>query len=602
MKKIRVADYVARFISDELKVKDVFMVSGGGIMFLTDAVAQNRKLNPVCSHHEQTVAIALDAYSRVTQNLGVGLFTTGPGATNAITGLAGAWQDSVPGFFISGQSKRRETVHNSGVKGLRQYGIQEVDIIPVVKPLCKYAVFLNDPEEIRYELEKMRHIAASGRPGPVWMDIPLDVQGALIDPARLRGFKPAASERVKDSPTSAEMATFNKLLKSSKRPVLIAGHGIRLARALPVFKRFVEKFNIPVVSTYLGVDVLPSGHPLHIGRIGIKGTRAGNLAVQNADLVISVGSSLHVGSIGYEYAMFAPCAKKVVVDIDRTSHRKKTIKIDFYINSDAGKFLAAALKAPRPDCYPGWASGCRKMRAKYPVNLPEYAGLRSRVNIYNFVDTLCSGLRGKDIVISDAGSAYYAVSQAVMVGAGQRYITSGSLGAMGYTLPAVIGAYFAARRPIVGITGDGSFQFNIQELQTIVHYGIPVKIFVLNNEGYLSIRTTQDKFFDKRFIGEGPDSGVSCPDAAKIAAAYGIKYFSIRNNGEMKGRIKAVLDFNGPVLCEVFTPKKQMIIPTVASVKRDDGSMVSRPLDDMFPFLPGKEQAENLQLCTGRKE
>ncbi|PKM99002.1 MAG: acetolactate synthase [Elusimicrobia bacterium HGW-Elusimicrobia-3] len=599
MKKIRVADYVAKFISDDLKVKDVFMVSGGGIMFLTDAVAQNRKLNPVCSHHEQTVAIALDAYSRVTQNMGVGLFTTGPGATNAITGLAGAWQDSVPGFFISGQSKRKETVHNSGVKGLRQYGIQEVDIIPVVKPLCKYAVFLNNPEEIRYELEKMRHIAVTGRPGPVWIDIPLDVQGALVDPSKLRGFKPAAPE-VKDAPTSAEMAAFNKLLKAAKRPVLIAGHGIRLGKALPAFKRFAEKFQIPVVSTYLGVDVLPSGHPLYIGRVGIKGTRAGNMAVQNADLVVSVGSSLHVGSIGYEYDLFAPCAKKVVVDIDRTSHRKKTIKIDLYVNSDAGKFLGAALKAPRPGFYPGWAAGCRKMKAKYPVNLPEYAGIKSRVNIYSFVDALCAQLGGRDIVISDAGSAYYAVSQAVRVGAGQRYITSGSLGAMGYTLPAVIGAYYAARRRIVGITGDGSFQFNIQELQTIAHYGIPVKIFVLNNEGYLSIRTTQDKFFDKRFIGEGPSSGVTCPDTAKIAAAYGLKYLAVRNNGEMNGRIKAALDFKGPVLCEVFTPKKQLIIPTVASVKREDGSMVSRPLDDMFPFLPGKEQAENLRICTGK--
>ena len=600
MKKIRVADYVAKFISDELKVRDIFMVSGGGIMFLTDAVKKNKKLNPVCNHHEQTCAIALDAYSRVTQNFGVGLFTTGPGATNAITGLAGAWQDSIPGFFISGQSKRKETVHNSGVKGLRQYGIQEVDIIPVVKPLCKYAVFLNAPEDIRYELEKMRHIAQSGRPGPVWIDIPLDVQGALVDPGKLRGFKPAPAEAVKDYPTATEMAAFSALLRSAERPVIIAGHGIRLAKALPLFKQFVEKFGIPAVSTYLGVDVLSSRHPLNIGRVGIKGTRAGNIAVQGADLVISIGSSLHVGSIGYEYELFAPGAKKVVVDIDKTSHRKKTIKIDLYINSDAGKFLKAALKTGKTDFYPGWAAGCTKMKAKYPVNLPEYSKLKSRVNIYNFVDSLCSSLGGKDIVISDAGSAYYAVSQAVMVNSGQRYITSGSLGAMGYTLPAGIGAFYAAKRRIVGITGDGSFQFNIQELQTIAHYGIPLKLFILNNEGYLSIRTTQDKFFDKRFIGEGPSSGVTCPDTEKIAAAYGIKYISIRNNSELQGRIRTAMEHKGPVICEVFTPKKQLIIPTIASVKREDGTMVSRPLDDMFPFLPEKEQAENCLLCTGR--
>jgi acetolactate synthase-1/2/3 large subunit len=599
MSKIRVADFVAGFISDNLKVRDIFMVSGGGIMFLTDAVQKNKKLNAVCNHHEQTSAIALDAYARVTQNFGVGLFTTGPGATNAITGLAGAWQDSIPGFFISGQSKRKETVHNSGVKGLRQYGIQEVDIIPVVKPLCKYTVFLNNPEDVRYELEKMRYIAESGRPGPVWMDIPLDVQGALVEPRKLRGYKPPAAEAVKKVPTAKEMAAFGALLRSAKRPVIIAGHGIRLGKALEVFKRFVEKYQIPVVSTYLGIDVLSSRHPLNIGRVGIKGTRAGNLAVQNADLVLSIGSSLHVGSIGYEYGLFAPGAKKVVVDIDRTSHRKKTIKIDQYINSDAGNFLRLAMKTGKTDFYAGWAAGCGKMKAKYPVNLPEYLDLKSRVNIYTFVAALCSRLGGKDIVISDAGSAYYAVSQAVAVTAGQRYITSGSLGAMGYTLPAAIGAFFAARHRIIGITGDGSFQFNIQELQTIAHYDIPVKLFVLNNEGYLSIRTTQDKFFDKRFIGEGPSSGVSCPDTAKIAAAYGIKYVPIRNNAGLAGGLKAALAHKGPVVCEVFTPKKQLIIPTIASVKKEDGSMVSRPLDDMFPFLPGKEQAENCLLCTG---
>ena len=600
MKKIRVADYVAKFISDDLKVRDIFMVSGGGIMFLTDAVKKNGKINPVCNHHEQTSAIALDAYSRVTQNFGVGLFTTGPGATNAITGLAGAWQDSIPGFFISGQSKRKETVHNSGVRGLRQYGIQEVDIIPVVRPLCKYAVFLNNPEDIRYELEKMRHIAESGRPGPVWMDIPLDVQGALVDPRKLRGFRPEAAQVPKDSPTAGELKEFSKLLTAARRPILIAGHGIRLAKAREVFKRFAEKFSIPVVSTYLGVDVLASAHPLNIGCIGIKGTRAGNIALQNADLVICIGSSLHVGSIGYEYGLFAPGAKKVVVDIDKTSHLKKTIKINLYINSDAGKFLAGALKTRKMEFYSGWASGCKKIKAKYPVNLPEYSRLKNRVNIYNFVDTLCSRLGGTDIIISDAGSAYYAVSQAVVVKSGQRYITSGSLGAMGYTLPAAIGAFFAGKRRIIGITGDGSFQFNIQELQTVAHYRIPVKIFVLNNEGYLSIRTTQGKFFDGRFIGEGPASGVSCPDTAKIAAAYGIKYLAIRNNSQLKGRIKAALAHNGPVLCEVFTPKNQLIIPTIASVKKEDGTMVSRPLDDMFPFLPGNEQSENKLLCTGR--
>jgi len=591
---IRVADFITSFISDTLSVNDVFMVAGGGIMYLTDALAQNKKIKVTCTHHEQAAAMALEAYSRATENFGVGFFTTGPGATNAITGLVGAWQDSVPCLFISGQSKKKETIYNSGIKGLRQFGVQEVNILPIVESVTKYAVLINNPEDVKYELEKMVYIAKTGRPGPVWLDVPLDVQGALIDPLKLRSFSPHELEPTKTEPMAEEMEQLTSLLKSSKRPVIIAGQGIRIAKALDDFKECVERLNIPVVTTYLGIDSLGSDHPLQMGPIGIKGGRAGNFTVQNADLVISIGSSLHVGTIGYEYRLFAREAKKVVIDIDRTAHLKKTLSIDLYINADASRFLKALRNAPLAAFEDQWSQRCRMWKTKYPVCLEEYSTAKNRINMYYFIDTLSRLLREGDVVVSDAGSAYYAVSQAIQLKSRQRYITSGALATMGYTLPASIGVATATKARVIGVTGDGSLQFNIQELQTLAHYKLPVKLFVLNNEGYLSIRYTQERFFAKRLIGEGPETGVSCPDVEKIAAAYGIQYFRARKNDELEKTLNAAIAAEGPVLCEIMTPKDQLIIPTVSSAKRPDGTMVSKPIEDMYPFLDRKEFSENM--------
>jgi len=591
---IRVADFIVNFISDELKVKDVFMVSGGGIMHLTDALAQNRKINVICTHHEQTSSMALEAYSRATENFGVGFFTTGPGATNAVTGLVGAWQDSVPSLFISGQTKRKETVYNSEIKDLRQFGVQEVNIIPIIESITKYGVMLNKPEDVKYELEKMVYIAKNGRPGPVWLDVPLDVQGYLIEPVNLRSFSPAETAAIKTKPTEEELKRFAKLLRESKRPVIIAGQGIRIAKMLDSFKGFIEKFNIPVINTYLGIDVLSSNHFLNLGPIGIKGARAANLAVQNSDLVISIGSSLHVGVIGYEYDLFAREAKKIVIDIDRTAHLKKTLNIDLYINSDAKEFIDAIKTSEVVKFDETWVPNCAKWKERYPVCLDDYAKLKEKVNIYYFVDRLSQISDDDDIIVSDAGSAYYAVAQAIKIKSGQRYITSGALATMGYTLPAAIGVAVATKKRVIGITGDGSFQFNIQELQTLVHYKLPVKLFVLNNEGYLSIRFTQERFFEKRLIGEGPDSGVSFPDIQKIANAYGIKFFRIKKNDELEDIIKKAFAYDGPVVCEIMTPRHQLIIPTVSSAKKEDGTMVSKPLEDMYPFLEREEFLSNM--------
>ena len=591
---MRVADFIANFISDVLEVKDIFMVSGGGIMHLTDGLYQNKKINVICTHHEQTSSMALEAYSRATENFGVGFFTTEPGATNAITGLVGAWQDSVPCLFISGQTKRKETIYNSDIKGLRQFGVQEVNIIPIVKSITKYSVLLNKPKDVKYELEKMVYIANNGRPGPVWLDIPLDVQGALIDPSNLRSFSPTEIKANKTKPTKEEMRKFEELLKESNRPVIIAGQGIRIARALDDFIKFIEKYNIPVATTYLGIDILSSNHFLNIGRTGIKGTRAGNLAIQNSDLVITIGSSLHVGVIGYEYGLFARDAKKVVIDVDKTSHLKKTINIDLYINSDAKEFLVDSKKFGRINFDEDWVPICINWKKKYPVCLKEYSDVKENINMYYFIEKLSQVLDDNDIVVSDAGSAYYAVSQAIKIKAKQRYITSGALATMGYTLPATIGVSVATRKRVIGITGDGSFQFNIQDLQTVVHHMLPVKLFVLNNDGYLSIRSTQEKFFENRFIGEGPNSGVSCPDTQKIANAYGIKFFRASKNNELEHIIKKSLDYDGPVICEIMTHSDQLIIPTVSSVKKKDGTMVSKPLEDMFPFIDRDEFLSNM--------
>jgi acetolactate synthase-1/2/3 large subunit len=479
---MRVADYIAQFI-EQYGVKDVFLLSGGGIMHLTDGLACNKKINVVCFHHEQAAAMALDAYSRVSGHFSVGYFTTGPGGTNAITGLAGAWLDSVPCMFISGQVKKREATFNSGIKGIRQIGVQEINIIPVVKSLTKYCAMVNNPEDIRYHLEKSVFMAKNGRPGPVWLDIPLDVQGAYVETENLRGYHP----RMKKPPVPH--ALFNKLkeyLKQSQRPVILVGQGVRISGAIEQLLKCALKHNLPVVTSYLGIDIIDSKSPNYVGKIGIKGDRAGNFALQNSDLLLVIGSSLPVAETGYEYDQFARSAKKVVVDIDTTVHKKNTIVIDLVFEYDAKNFIEklSQLMAEHDINYSNkWLDRCISWRTRYPVCLPEYATLKDKVNLYYFVDSLCQKMSSDDIIVTDAGSAFYAGAQAVKIKQGMRYITSGGFATMGFSLPASIGASVAAgNRRVMCITGDGSFQLNIQELQTIVHHKYPIKMFIFNNE------------------------------------------------------------------------------------------------------------------------
>ncbi len=590
---MRVADYIADYVY-KLGVGDIFMVSGGGMMFLTDGVAKHPRLRAVCNHHEQASAMAAVSYSKYNQNFGVAYVTTGCGGTNAITGLLGAWQDNIPCMFISGQSKRKETVRNSGL-ALRQFGVQEADIVSIVQPLTKYAVMVNDPQEIAYNLDKAVYLAKHGRPGPVWLDIPLDVQGAVIDPATLRRFEgDEVEKKYKEDAGSEDLNRLQEMLKQSKRPVIIAGQGIRLSHAIPEFKMLLKHSPIPVVASRLGIDLLPSDYPLFIGRIGNKGDRAGNFAVQNADLVLSIGSRLSVSSTGHEYHTFAREAKIIVVDIDPIEHKKNTVKIDLFINADAKNFMEQVQNLEFP-VSSDWINKCRVWKKKWPVCLPEYGKHKRAINLYYFTDRLSLKMKDDSVVVSDAGSAFYVISQGIQLRKRQRYITSGGQAEMGYTLPACIGASIAKKSgEIIGVTGDGSFQMNIQELQTIVHYKLPVKIFVWNNNGYLSIRATQSKFFEGRFIGTHKETGVSFPDLKKIANAYGIPYFKVSDSRKLDDVIGKVLRSPKAAICEVICFPDQEIVPTVSSVKKEDGSMVSKPLEDMYPFLDREEFKEEM--------
>lgn len=589
---MKLSDYLVEVL-ESYGIKDVFMLTGGNCMHLVDSVGRSKKIRFTCCHHEQACAMAAEAYGKYTNEMAVVLVTSGPGATNTITGLAGTYQDSVPSLFISGQVKRKQAMCNSDNLEIRQLGVQEINIIPIVKSLTKYAVTVNEPEKIRYYLEKALYVAKHGRPGPVWLDIPLDVQSASIDKDHLVGFSP--EKEGLDNAFLCKKDDVNKVARffqKAQRPVILAGHGVRLSGACGALKSFVERFDVPVVTPILGIDVIPSNNRCYIGRVGTKGTRAGNFAMQNADLLISIGSRLSVSVVGHEYNLFAREAKKVVVDIDAQEHQKKTITIDMFVNADAEAFLSglySSLKGKKNSSHKVWLRKCRNWKKKYPVCLPEYIKKNGRVNFYYFMEVLNKNNVDGLTVISDAGSSFYVVSQSVDIKRKQRYITSGALATMGFSLPAAIGTSIAQNAgPVIAITGDGSFQQNIQELQTIVHYKLPVKIFVINNEGYLSIRQTQERFFDKHFVGEGKFSGVSFPSLKKIAAAYGIAYLSLDASSVNKV-VMATLKYDGPIICEVSSLVNQPVVPTNTAQIMPDGTMVSKPLEDMYPFLNRKE-------------
>lgn len=593
--KISVADYITRKMY-EAGCEHVFLITGGMIMHLTDALLRNGKMKYICCHHEQAATMAAEAYARYTGKLGVAYVTAGPGALNTITGVVGAYVDSAPCIIVAGQSKAAL----AKVKGVRQFPLQGFDNLPIFKHFTKYAVMLEDIAQVRYEVEKCIYMAKSGRVGPVYLECPIDVQDMKFDPADYKGFMPPAAELRPPAIPEKTMKAVLAALGKSRRPCILAGAGVRLSGAIGLLHKFAEKAGIPVITSRLGMDLMGFDHPLFVGHPGTYGDRPANFAVQNCDLLLTIGSRLGVGLVSYDYGSFAPKAVKIMVDIDETELAKPSVVPDIPVKADAADFLKTLL-ARLPAGKLGskaWVERTQGWKAKYPVDLPEYASEKKGINSYHFTRVLSDVMTDKDIFLVDTGSCFHVHAQAFKVKFGQRHIITGGLSTMGYS-PASTGvAAAAAGRSVYCITGDGSLQMNLQEFQTVVHNKLPVKFLVYNNSGYLLIRHTQKNFCGGRLMGESAATGVSFPDLKKIAAAYGIAYLRIAKGSELKTKLKKLRAMRGPVICEVINPPEQLLIPRVASKKLENGKMASMPYDDMFPFLPREEYLANREVCA----
>lgn len=589
---MRVADYIFRFLADR-GTELVFLVTGGGAMHLNDALGREKRLRYVCNLHEQACTMGAEGYARISGMPGVACVTTGPGGTNAITGVMGAWVDSIPMIVISGQVKRETTVAACPGTGLRQLGDQEINILDIVRPITKYAVSIDCPEQVREIMERAWHECRSGRPGPVWIDIPLDVQAAGIDPDALRSaFTPSAPAEA----TEEELAETVERLKQAVRPVIIAGNGVRLAGAAGRFRELAEQLRIPVLTSISGADLVETEFPYFFGRPGILGARAANLILQNADLLLVLGTRMSIRIIGYAFDTVARGAFRIMVDADPAELRKPTFRADLPIHADAGRFLdALATRLPGQEERPGWLAYCRDMRTRYPAVLPKHRERTDYVSSYYLAELIGRACRGGETVVTGNGTAYTSTFQAIPLNRGVRLFANVGCASMGYDLPAAIGAALASGGgQVVCLTGDGSIQMNLQELQTLVNCRLPVKLFVLNNHGYLSIKLTQKAFFDGNFVGSTPETGVALPDLLKLADAYGIPSFRIRNNAEAEKLVPELLAREGALFCEVLADPLEELEPKAASARLPDGRMVSRPLEDLAPFLPREELAEHM--------
>lgn len=602
MKKL--SDFVMDFVAD-LGVKDVFMLPGGGCMHLLDSLGRSPRLRFICNLHEQASAVAAEAYAQYTNNMGVALVTTGPGGTNTITGVAGAWLDSTPCLFISGQVKRTDCV---GDRGVRQMGFQEINIVKVVGSLTKYAVTIVDPESVRYHLEKAVYLARSGRPGPVWIDIPLDIQAAMIDEGKLSGFDPREVAVTDDSAAlRRQISDTIQLLNQSERPVILAGNGIRLSNAYDKFLQLIELLRIPVLTTWKTIDFIPETHALYCGRPGSIGQRGANFTQQNSDLLISIGARLDYGQTGYTHKNFARAAKKVMVDIDSTEIKKMMTPIDVPVPADAGAFIREFLQQANKLAVKdrsSWLARCKAWQAKYPVILSRYREEKEYVNHYMLIDALSEEMTGNDLLVPGSSGASSEVSmQAFRVKEGMRIFNTEGLGSMGFGVPAAIGGCIASGgKRTVCIDGDGGFHMNSQELEVVKRLKLPIKYFILNNDGYGSIRTTQRNYFQGRYVASNPESGLTLPDIRKIGEAYGIRTFQLRNHADLLKKVREILDADGPAVTEVMVSPDQYTAPKLSSYAKQDGTMVSRPLEDLWPFLDRKEFEANMIIPSLTEE
>jgi acetolactate synthase I/II/III large subunit len=594
---MKLSDYVVERLAG-WGVRHIFLVTGGGAMHLNDSIGKEPRIQYICNHHEQASAMSAEAYARVSGRPGVVNVTTGPGGINALNGVFGAWTDSVPMLVISGQVKRETCMRSLGLTGLRQLGDQEADIIAMVSGITKYVAFIDDPLSIRYHLERAWHLAQSGRPGPCWLDIPVDVQAASLDAGKLRGYDSAEDEKTLDgSQFSFQCREVLERIRNAKRPVILAGTGVRAAHAVDEFDDLIHRLGIPVTTAWTH-DIIATDDALFCGRQGTIGDRAGNFTVQNADLLLTLGSRLNVRQTSYNWQFFAPRAFKIQVDIDAAEFHKPTVRPDMAIHSDLKYFLRELLRECerthyRPGHHAPWLAWCQERVRRYPVVQGHQRQPGPPLNPYYFVEQLSARLAADDVIICGNATSCIVPFQTMRLKHGQRLISNSGSASMGYDLPAAVGAAFA--RPgkrVICLAGDGSIQMNIQELQTVVHHRLPVKIFVLNNSGYLSMRMTQSGFFG-RLTGESASSGASFPNMVKIGCAYGIPSLRIDREAQFP-QIDQALSADGPALIDVALDPNQEFEPRSKARQLPDGRIVSPNLEDMYPFLDETELMDNM--------
>lgn len=619
----KVSDYIADYLVEH-GISQVFTVTGGGAMHLNDSLGHKEGLHCLYHHHEQAAAMAAEAYARVDNKIAAVCVTSGPGASNAVTGALCGWMDSIPMLILSGQVRYDTTVRSSGLD-IRTMGVQEYDIVKSVDSMTKYAMMVEDPKKIRYHLEKALYLASHGRPGPAWLDIPLNVQSAQVETEELEGFDnqeeelKAAQKEVHMEESSIEWIL--EKIKKARRPVLFAGHGIRLAGAYDSFQKLVNLLGIPVVTGMSSIDLMEQDHPLYVGRNGGTGNRAGNFAVQNSDVFLSIGSRQSFLCTGFAYEKWAQHAYTILNDIDGEELKKKSLHVDWPVVGDAAKLIELLIKkleekgctaehtwfgdGEKPPCLDekktggaSWTEICRGWKKNYPVvSEKHYEELEpGRTNIYAFYEQLSRLLPEGEQILVSVGTSRVAGSQAICLKKDQRFYTNAVTASMGYGLPAAIGICVGTGgKEVICVTGEGSLQMNLQELQTIKHHQLPIRIFVINNEGYHSIRQTQTSYFNGNLVGVGEESGdLSFPDLSLLIPAYGMRYESIRRSKTLEEDLKKVLEGPAPMVCEVFVSKLQKTEPKLASRQLPDGTMVSASLEDMYPFLDRAELEQNM--------
>jgi acetolactate synthase-1/2/3 large subunit len=597
-KTMRGADYVAEFLVAR-GIRSIFLVPGGGNMFLVDAMGQAEGLEVIANHHEQASAMAAEGYARVTGGVGVALVTSGPGATNAITGVGEAWTESAPLLIISGQVKRADLKGNSG---LRQKGPQEVDIVSMVAGITKYAATVMEAADLRYHLEKAFYLAETGRRGPVWIDIPLDIQGGPVDVSAMRGFIP---DKVPPPDVAAAAARVVALINQAERPLFMLGHGVRLAGAAALVQQLYESFGVPVATSWNAMDMIPADHPLNFGKPGGVALRAANFAVQNCDLLIVIGARLDNSVTAFNPARFGRAARKVVVDVDPVELAKFTHPIELQLLADAKLFLSALLAA-RPALQArdrsAWQARYAGWKQRYALNEGKPYPAQGEISHYHLVEAFAQAFPpGALVVTGGSGLAVEAFWVAFANKAGQRVFTTSGLGSMGYGLPAMLGACVAnGRAPCIGVESDGSLMMNLQELATLKQLDLPLTLFIINNGGYASIRNTQRNYFSGRYVGTGPEADLFMPDFVAVAQAMGLAAMRITDARELEAGIAAALAHGGPILCDIAVTPNESLWPKAIAVPQPDGTMLSMPLEDMTPLLPREEL--RAQMLVGLTE